>query len=135
MSYINININWENDPIFGTVPEEHREWFLENSGTHWNERRKGWYITNRIEYYSVKFGDNKYIKKNEPDEKKPSHPVRRADIFQNQMINMRLVITEALQRNGKYTVSNANVFDLMRNGKTTVKVETEGQEFMVKVSV
>lgn len=113
----NVDINWQ-DPVFGEVPSEHREWYLKESGTYWNNIRKDWFVRS-LQKTNVDRKNNKG--------EIVQVTVLKAEDFQNQMLQMKEFIRNQIP-NGIYTISNGNAFDLMRNGETKVEVEYQGEK-------
>jgi hypothetical protein len=106
----NVNINWE-DPVFGYIPEEFRDWYLKTSGTFWNNARKDWFISK-----NQRVGD-----------------MLKATKFQNDIEEARNTIISNMPEGSFYMIGHSNIFGIMMNTKTELEYIFQGEKFIQNI--
>lgn len=116
-----MQINWS-DPVFGSVIEKHRSWYLSTSGTIWSGGR--WVVD------GGRFEERTITRKGTEIKWK----YYAANKFQDDMTIAKEKIREHMENKGiiNYIVSNDNIFDTMRRQPTEIKYVWRNMDMIEK---
>lgn len=109
------NEKWK-EPIFGFIPEKHRQWYEKNSGTFYDATAREWRI-DTTQMHTKYGGKGKEVN------------VYKANDFQSEMTKMRNLIIAEMGHSGAYMITPDDIFNLMRFGSVEIEYNYQGQKF------
>jgi len=117
-------------PIFGEIPDGFESWYGRESGTFLKDGH--WYVDYDSKVEIKKIAEKTIEKKHRKGDYITVNILKSAD-FQDKIINAKEIIKDTMGKKGSYAISNQNVFELMRDKKTTIKYKHQGKEYKLEV--